>query len=98
MLYHAHPSYAYAYIYIQTEYHRGTYFDDKYFQDFVYVYSIHMYLQKVNFKLKCRYLFILKGLAQNILFKVYFDNAQKFCILENKSPYGNLYKWMVGHS
>ena len=62
----------------------------KYFQDFVYVYKtqkIYTYLQKVNFKLKCRYLFTLKGLAQNILFK---DNAQKFCILNNKSPYGSL--------
>ena len=58
----------------------------EYFQGFVNVYktqNILMYLQKVNFKLKCRYLFILKGLAQNILFKD-FDNAQKFCILENK--------------
>ena len=84
-----------AYIYIQTEYHKlgGHILIIKYFQDFVYVYKIqkiYTYLQKVNFKLKCRYLFILKGLAQNILFKVNFDNAQKFCILNNKSPYGSL--------
>ena len=65
----------------------------KYFQDFVNVYKaqkIHTYLQKVNFKLQCHYLFILEGLAQNILFKLNFDNAQKFCILENKSPYVSL--------
>ena len=52
--------------------------------------NTYVYIQKVNFKLKCHYSFILKGLVQNILCKVNLGNAQNFFILEYKLPCGNL--------